>query len=152
MLLAISYLKWLLCIVSRYFFVNYWTLSFSLQASQELHAFPTSFFLRECHCCWPKKKLLELHYICVFVCISNDNHIIMFHVTCNVQNAQMFERGMINSKITFMIFQFLIQNKWSDFCPFNLTTVFSPKNMQEKLENVTFWIKYKPEFCHFLMP
>ena len=122
-----------LWIIEHYLFLSKQTKSFML--FQLL-------FLRECHCCWPKKKLLELHYICVFVCISNDNHIIMFHVTCNVQNAQMFERGMINSKITFMIFQFLIQNKWSDFCSFNLTKVFSPRNMQEKLENVIFWIKF----------
>ena len=84
-----------LWIIEHYLFLSKQTKSFML--FQLL-------FLRECHCCWPKKKLLELHYICVFVCISNDNRIIMFHVTCNVQNAQMFERGMINSKITFMIF------------------------------------------------
>ena len=120
MLLAISYLKWLLCIVSRYFFVNYWTLSFSLQASQELHAFPTSFFYENVIVVDLKKSCWNYTIcICVFVCIQyiyifNDNHIIMFHVTCNVQSTQLLLRGMIIQKIH----TFLLLNKW--------TKVFSP--------------------------
>ena len=41
-------------------------------------------------------------YLRIRMYIFNDNHIIMFHVTCNVQNAQLFERGVINSKIAYI--------------------------------------------------
>ena len=64
-----------LWIIEHYLFLSKQAKSFML--------FQLPFFLRECHCCWPKKKLLELYTISAYsyVYIQRQSH---HHVSCDV--------------------------------------------------------------------